>query len=258
MAERRRAVAIVAGLDPGGGAGLIADVQHAVVHGLRPVGVVTAHTEQDTSGVRAVHPVPAEVVGAGLVTLLSDIEVAAVKIGMLGHQEIADAVAEALALTAAPVVWDPVLLPTAGRVALLHGDPARVKRALDPHLTLVTPNLAEAAALTGLPVTTVAEMVVAAPRLVADDDQSALITGGHLSGAAVDVLYHRGRIEELSGPRVDTGGPVHGTGCALSTTIACRLALGDELPAAVRAAKRWVTERLGTPVRAGRGMGAMV
>ncbi|MEZ4365123.1 MAG: bifunctional hydroxymethylpyrimidine kinase/phosphomethylpyrimidine kinase [Kofleriaceae bacterium] len=115
-------VLVVAGLDPSGGAGFIADVRVAERHGCRAVGAITALTEQDTVGVRAVHPVGPGELHALLTTLLTDVEVAAVKLGMLATAEHAEAVGDALALTAAPVVWDPILRPTRGQVALLDGD----------------------------------------------------------------------------------------------------------------------------------------
>ncbi len=253
-AAANASVAIISGLDPSGGAGFIADVRVVAEHGLRPVGVITATTEQDSNGVRAVHPVAAEAVAAELTTLLSDIEVVAVKIGMLASADIARAVAGVLALTGAPVVWDPVLLPTSGRVALYHDDPRQARELLDDHLALLTPNLAEAQLLTGEPVTTVAEMRAAAA-LLCGAEQAVLIKGGHLSDErAIDVLAHAGSIVELVGERIATGGPIHGTGCALSSAIASQLALGESIAAAARAGKEYVAARLRRPVAPGRGM----
>ena len=111
-------VLVVAGLDPSGGAGLVADVRVCEQHGARPLAVATALTEQTTVEVRAANAVSAEIVGDELRAVLADVEVAAVKIGMLGSMAIAEQVARALALTAAPVVWDPIGRPTRGRVAL--------------------------------------------------------------------------------------------------------------------------------------------
>ena len=117
-------VLVIAGLDPSGGAGLVADVRVCEQHDCRPLAVATALTEQSTAEVRAANPVAATIVGDQLRTLLTDIELAAVKIGMLGSEQIVDEVARALELTAAPVVWDPVLRATAGRLRLYDGDPA--------------------------------------------------------------------------------------------------------------------------------------
>jgi hydroxymethylpyrimidine/phosphomethylpyrimidine kinase len=251
-------LAIIAGLDPSGGAGLIADVRVAAAHGLRPVGVVTAVTEQDTAGVRAVHPVPAEVVGDQLVALFSDVAVRAVKIGMLGDPAVAEAVARALELTAAPVVWDPVLLPGAGRVLLYAGDPRHAARFLRPHVAVATPNLAEAGALLGRPVDDLASARAAAAALVGVAGAAVVVTGGHLPGEAIDVLADGGEVIELAGARVGTAGSVHGTGCAYSTALACALAGGRDLRAAARAAKDYVAARLAAPVQPGRGRPAVL
>lgn len=251
---------IIAGLDPSGGAGILADTRVAEQHGLRAVGVVTGLTEQDTTGVRNANVVATEVVLHQLRTLLSDVEMAAVKIGMLGSEAIAGAVAEALALTAAPVVWDPVLLPTRGRVSLYEGSPSRAIQLLTPHVTVATPNLHEAEALTGgAAIETVEGMEAAARALQGGGMDAVLVTGGHLAGeSCTDVLAHAGGVERLAGEWIDTGGPVHGTGCALSTALACALARGASLVDAARAAKDFVGSKLREAAAPGRGMKSIV
>jgi len=262
-------ILLIAGLDPSGGAGILADTRVAADHGLRAVGVVTGLTEQDTRGVRNANAVSAEIVLHQLRSLLSDVEVAAVKIGMLGSEALADTVAEALALTAAPVVWDPVLLPTRGRVSLYEGSQARAVQLLTPHVTVATPNLHEAAALTGgAEISDVEGMEAAAKALRAGGMDAVLVTGGHLSATydgdvrrttgVVDVLAHLGGVERLTGDWIDTGGPVHGTGCALSTALACALARGASLVDAARAAKDFVASKLREAAAPGRGMKSIV
>jgi hydroxymethylpyrimidine/phosphomethylpyrimidine kinase len=254
-----RQVLIVAGLDPSGGAGLLADARVVAEHGLRAVGVVTALTEQDTSGVRAVHASPAEVVAAQLAALLSDLEVAAVKLGMLASEPIARVVAEVLALTDAPVVWDPVLLPTRGQVPLYAGELAAARELLAPHVTVATPNLAEVAALTGAePPADPTAMHVAAAMLRAAGLDAVMVTGGHLEGDAVDVLIHAGGSLELAATRVRTFGPVHGTGCVLSSALAAGLACGNDLESAARGAKDYVGSKLAAAFSPGRGMAVLV
>ncbi len=253
-----RSIVIISGLDPSGGAGFIADTRVALEHGVRPVGVVTALTEQDTSGVRAVEPVSHEVLDGQLRALLSDIEVHAVKIGMLGSEEIATVVADALELTGAPVVWDPVLRPTRGQVPLYRGDPQRALALLAPHLSLMTPNAAEAEVLWGRPVRTAEEMREAAAG-ISGGEGAVLVTGGDLEEAeAVDCLAWDGRVREYRSARVAQAAPVHGTGCYLSTSIACGLARGAAVDAAVEAAKKRVTERLRNPQTPGRGLPSVV
>jgi hydroxymethylpyrimidine/phosphomethylpyrimidine kinase len=249
-----RSVLLIAGLDPTGGAGLLADAAVCVAHGLRPVGVATALTVQDTAGVRSVNPAPAEIVGEQLRALLADVEVAAVKIGMLGGEALCAEVADALSLSAAPVVWDPVLAPSAGAGALYAGDPRRALALLAPHVTLATPNLAEAAALSGAPVAGVDAMVEAGRALRALGLEAVLVKGGHLPDApAIDVLCTAAGEQKLRGERIATGGDVHGTGCALATAIACALAAGQPLDEAAAAGKRFVAARLASPVQSGRG-----
>src|SRR5262245_17830591 len=130
-------VLICAGLDPSGGAGLIADVRIASTLGARPVGVVTALTIQNTQGVRSSHPLDADVVGAQIATLLTDIEVKAVKLGMLGALDIAREISDGLHLTAAPVVWDPIAAPSLGDVTFDRELFEELLRELGPHLTLI-------------------------------------------------------------------------------------------------------------------------
>jgi hydroxymethylpyrimidine kinase/phosphomethylpyrimidine kinase len=252
---------LVAGLDPSGGAGLLADARVAERHGMRPVGVVTALTVQTTSDVRAVESVAAELVGAQLTALLSDAVVAAGAIGMLGDESVAEAVAEALRLTAAPIVWDPVLRASAGGAALYRGDPRRALALLRDHVALITPNLAEAEALAGFEVRDRAAMRRAA-RAIAAGGAACLVKGGHLAGGGIvgeaapgviDVLAAGDDLIELEGARVPGGEDVHGTGGALATAIACHLAAGADLASAARAAAAFVRQRLAAPIRSGRG-----
>lgn len=253
-------VLVIAGLDPSAGAGILADVRVAAEHDVRAVGVVTALTVQDSRGVEAVHPVDAGVLAAQLARLLSDVCPEAVKIGMLGDEGVALAVAHALAPLAprVPIVWDPVLAPTRGAVRLFEGDTGMVAAALLPVARLVTPNLHEAEALTGLPIETVADLRGAAERLRALGARSVLVKGGHLSGeAAVDVLVDGDDIVERSARRLDTG-PLHGTGCVLSMAIACGLARGMPLVEAVDRARAYLLAKLEAPLPTGRGARTLV
>lgn len=253
-------VLIVAGLDPSGGAGLVADIRVCEQLGCRPVAVATALTEQSTVEVRATNPVPATVLGDQLRLLLTDVEVAAVKIGMLGGEAITDELARALELTAAPVVWDPVLRPTRGNVHLYEGDPRRALELLDGLVTLCTPNADEATALTGRTIATAGDAIAAGIELYEHGMTAALIKGGHWGDPAevVDVLVTADGHELLAGPRVPVDEPVHGTGCALSTAIACHLALGRSLPDACRAARAFVADRVAAPVSPGRGRASVL
>jgi hydroxymethylpyrimidine/phosphomethylpyrimidine kinase len=242
------------GLDPSGGAGLLADVAVARALGVRPAGVVTALTVQSTAGVTGCTEVSAELLLDQLELLLSDVEVHAVKIGMLAGGSSAGAIAEALRMTSAPVVWDPILAPTLGAADLIGGVSAGVVAALAPHLTLITPNARELAHLAG------PGGIEAGKRLAQGLGVAVLVKGGHASDRdrSIDTLIHAGGVEELTGPRIDGGEQVHGTGCALATAIAAHLALGAELVDACRLAKQYVAERIASPVRPGRGAPAVL
>ncbi|HRC54654.1 MAG TPA: hydroxymethylpyrimidine/phosphomethylpyrimidine kinase [Kofleriaceae bacterium] len=255
-----RNLLICSGLDPSGGAGFLLDSRIAVEAGARPVGVITAHTVQTSEGVLAVHPADPELLDAQLGALLGDAEISAVKLGMLGSQQVVEVLGAALERVAGPVVWDPVLAPSRGRIALYTGSVAAAFAALRPSLGLLTPNAMEAALLTGLPVTTAAEVREAALRLRELCDCAVLLKGGHLGGdLSVDTLLPRDSDDllEFAGPRLPGGEHVHGTGCALSSAVAARLACGDSLPEACRAGKALVARHLAAPVRVGRGALAM-
>jgi hydroxymethylpyrimidine/phosphomethylpyrimidine kinase len=263
-------VLICAGLDPSGGAGLIADVRVVTELGCRPVGVVTATTVQNTTAVIDTEAMGPPSVREQLEFLLSDIEVRAVKIGMIGSSAIAQSIAAALALTSAPVVWDPVIHPSRGDVPFVDSLFSHALTALMPHVTVLTPNAQELRFLTGARLTNLAEATAAGRALAARLGTAVLVKGGHLdsrAGAsdadeAVDVLCRPdeagGGIEILRGPRLPGGEHVHGTGCALSSAIASHLARGAELVDACRAAKEFVAVRIANPARPGRGAAAIV
>ncbi len=258
-ARTRPDVLVCAGLDPSGGAGLVADVRVISELGARPVGVVTTLTIQNTTGVIGSHPVEAEVVSHQLAFVMTDIEVHAVKIGMLGSGEIARAIASALQLTRAPVVWDPVLAPTQGSLGVDDSWFGEALAALRPHLTLITPNLGELVQLSQMNVRTFDDAEAAGRALAQKLDCAVLVKGGHLGGdESIDLLIHGGGREELHAARVRGGETVHGTGCALSSAIATHLAHGKDLVEACRLAKHFVTTRISDPARPGRGAAAIV
>jgi hydroxymethylpyrimidine kinase/phosphomethylpyrimidine kinase len=192
--------------------------------------------------VDAVLPLPPQMVSDQLDSVLSDFEVRAVKTGMLGTPAVAGAIAEAAAAGRLPqLVVDPVLVATSGhRLGVVEA----VERLL-PYARVATPNSAEAAALTGAPVTGVAEMTAAARALAAGGAEWVIVTGGDVDTGdeAVDVLHGPDGTTVLRAPRVPTR-HTHGTGCSFSAATAVRLALGDPVPVAVAAAKEYVTRAL--------------
>lgn len=252
-------VLICAGLDPSGGAGLIADVRVVAELGGRPVGVATALTIQNTTGVLGAQPCDPELVGEQLTYLMTDVEVRAVKIGMIGSAAVAKAIAGALHLTNAPVVWDPVAAPTRGDGDFAYSI-ADAAEQLAPHLALVTPNLRELALLAGCEISDRASIDAAGQALAARLGCAVLVKGGHDGDpdVAIDVLINGAHREEFSAPRIARGEHVHGTGCALASAIATHLALGRGLADACRLAKDFVRERIAAPAAPGRGAPAIV
>jgi hydroxymethylpyrimidine/phosphomethylpyrimidine kinase len=251
-------VLVCAGLDPSGGAGLIADVRVVSELGGRPSGVVTALTVQNTTGVVDVQACDPDFVGHQLAFLLTDIEVRAVKIGMVGSTAIAKAIANALHLTHAPVVWDPILAPSRGNVQFAESFEEALN-ALRPHLTIVTPNKHELFELTALPTGDQTAAEAAARELAKKLDCAVLVKGGHFSGEeSIDVLVTTSERSELRGRRIAGGEHVHGTGCALSSAIAAYLAQGRELADACQLAKQFVAGLIERPARPGRGAAAVL
>ena len=225
----------IAGSDSGGAAGIQADLKTFAALGVFGASVITAVTAQNTTGVRAVHPVPAEVVAAQLDAVLEDMPVAAVKIGMIGDPEVAAVIAERAGRLPYLVV-DPVLVATSGS-ALSNVDSVRPLLA---YPSVVTPNRHEAGALLGRRVTTAEEMAAAAADLAGAGPGTVVVTG---SETGVDVLHHDGTTGLLPGDPVDTVNN-HGSGCTFSSAIAVGLAQGDPVPVAVRNAKRYVANAL--------------
>jgi hydroxymethylpyrimidine/phosphomethylpyrimidine kinase len=244
----------IAGSDSGGGAGVLADAAAFRAVGVWPTAAITAVTAQNTLGVDAVAVMDPNLVLAQIHAVVRDIGVDAVKTGMLGDARVAAAVAAA-ADELPSLVVDPVLVSSSG-TPLLDVDGVDVVRArLVPAATLVTPNLPEAAVLTGLEVTDRDGMAAAAESLVAMGARAVLVTGGHLPGDVVaDCLYAGGRCRWFEAPR-HPAVHTHGTGCVLSAVITAHLARGDGLDDAVRAARAAVRRAIERGVALGSGVG---
>lgn len=241
----------VAGSDSGGGAGLQADLKTMLALGVHGMTVVTAVTAQSSVGVAGAWDLPVEAVRAQLDAVLSDIGVDAVKTGMLSSAAIVGAVADRLGDVGAPVVVDPVGVSKHGD-PLLQADAVDVlRRRLVPLATVVTPNLDEVALLTGVRVEDEDGLRDAARAVLELGPRWVLVKGGHLAGDAVDLLTDGTTELRLRAPRLENR-HTHGTGCTLASAIASRLALGDDVPSAVRAAKAYVTGA----IRAGFALGA--
>jgi hydroxymethylpyrimidine/phosphomethylpyrimidine kinase len=247
----------IAGSDPSGGAGIQADLKTFAALGAYGAAAITALTAQNTRGVAQVHHLPASFVAAEIDSLYADLRIDAVKIGMLATAEVAAIVADRLTRHGARrVVLDPVMVATSGD-RLLDKDAVEVmRRTLLPMADVVTPNLAEAAVLLEESAADSASaMRRAAERLYRLGPRAVLLKGGHLPGdRCPDLLFDGARMIELSTPRVPTSN-THGTGCTLSAAIAARLAQGDDLAAACRAAKAYLTAAIAAGNRLSVGSG---
>ncbi|MET0862754.1 MAG: bifunctional hydroxymethylpyrimidine kinase/phosphomethylpyrimidine kinase [Nakamurella sp.] len=235
----------IAGSDPSGGAGIQADLKTFSALGAYGTSVITALTAQNTAGVTGIQLIPAPFVAQQLETLVDDVRIDAVKIGMLGSREVADAVAGFLhGHPHDVVVLDPVMVATSGD-RLLTDDAVEAIRRLLPLAGLVTPNVDEAAVLLNTePATDVDGLLEQARAIIALGAQRVLVKGGHLDQpAAIDIFVGDGREEVLTAPRIDTTN-THGTGCTLSSAIAALRAGDTDWLSATRTAKQWLTDAI--------------
>ena len=252
-------VLTIAGFDPSSGAGVTADIKTIAAQGCYGVACITALTVQSTSGVHRAEPVSATLVAETLAELARDISIAAVHIGMLADHKIAAVVAEFLEThRLLNVVLDPVLRSSSGAVLLEPKGAAILLERLLPLATAVTPNIDEAAHLTGLSVTNPAEMRAAAQHLHGLGIANVVVTGGHLD-RAIDVLGFTTpagafEFEIFQSPRLATTS-THGTGCAFATALACHLAHGRSLPEAVLLTKAYVAAAIANAHPLGKGHG---
>lgn len=251
MAQRRIPNAVtIAGVDPSGGAGILADVKAMSALGAYACAVVAALTAQNTQAVTGVFAVPGDFVRAQIDTLFADVTIDAAKIGMVGQAPVIEAVAAGLARWQPPhVVLDPVMVAKSGDPLLEKAAVGALREALLPLATLITPNLPEAGVLLDSRAPdNLKEMYKAAERLrekmAHAGSRWVLLKGGHLAGGnAIDLLHDGDRMIELPAPRVATKN-THGTGCTLSAALAALLPQLADVPAAARRAKAYLTEAL--------------
>ena len=237
----------IAGSDSGGGAGIQADLKTFAAHGVHGTSALTAVTAQNTAQVRGVVALDPDFVRLQIETVLDDFAVTGVKTGMLANRAIVDVVADLAGAGRLPgLVVDPVLVSSTGQALMAPEGLAAYLERLLPHALVVTPNLREAGALTGIDVgelMTVPAMTEAAELIRARGARYVVVKGGHLTDAAPDVVAGPEGVTVLEAVRVVTGND-HGTGCSLSAAIAAYLAQGDDVLTAVRAAKAFVARGL--------------
>ncbi|MBM3647387.1 MAG: bifunctional hydroxymethylpyrimidine kinase/phosphomethylpyrimidine kinase [Alphaproteobacteria bacterium] len=253
-------VLIVAGSDSGGGAGIQADIKAVTAMDAFAATAITALTAQNTEGVHGVVPVAPAFIAQQIEVVLSDIGADAIKTGMLHSAEVIEAVAASLKKHApgVPLVVDPVMVASKGRHRLLLAEAeAALRDMLLPMASVLTPNLPEAAALTGREVEDEAGMRRAADRLLALGAKAVLMKGGHLAGARViDLLFHDGKVERFDDARIASRS-THGTGCTLASAIAAGLAQKMSLEDAVARARLYVRRAIETAPGYGRGLGPL-
>lgn len=245
----------IAGSDSCGGAGIQADLKTFSSLGTYGMSVITAVTAQNTTGVSAIHEIPASMVKAQIDSIFEDIKVDAVKIGMVAGESIVEAIAAGLSkYSPAHIVLDPVMLSKSGSHLLQPRAQQALVNKLLPLCTLLTPNLSEAAAISGISVTRPADMKDAA-RIICDlGVPRVLVKGGHLEGSSLDVLYNGNSFSYFDGPRIESNN-THGTGCTFSAAIAACLARGWDYCQAVELAKDYISTAIAHSFAIGRGWG---
>ncbi len=262
MADSPPIVLTIAGYDPSSGAGVTADIKTIAAHGCYGVSCITALTVQSTAGVRRVEPIHPTLIVETLEELAKDIVIDAVHVGMLANGGVVEAVAGFLSRGAGKkklpkIVVDPILKSSSG-ADLLDGEGARLLvEKLIPLADVFTPNVDEAAAMTGLPVSNLEEMRIAAGRLHEMGARAVVITGGHLE-KAIDLLSFttkKGIEQEVFKAERQRSNNTHGTGCAFATALACHLALERGLPEATLLAKTYITAAISAGHPLGRGIG---
>ncbi len=252
-----KTVLTIAGSDCSGGAGIQADIKTMTAHKVYAMSAITALTAQNTTGVYGVQEVTPDFLNQQLDCIFTDIMPDAVKIGMVSSAALIDVIADALQrYHARHIVLDPVMVATSGSRLMADGAASALQSRLFPLAEVVTPNIPEAEALSGMTIHTKEEMQQAA-RIIAEHTGGAvLVKGGHLTDTADDLLLQGEDSLWLTGERVETHN-THGTGCTLSSAIASNLALGYSLADSVARAKAYITAALKAGLDLGRGNGPL-
>ena len=250
-------VLTIAGSDSSGGAGIQADIKTITAHKMYAMSAITALTAQNTMGVDAIYEVSSEFVGKQIDSVFNDIVPDSVKIGMVSSTEIIEVIANKLSeYKAKNIVVDPVMVSTSGSRLISEDAKDALVNKLMPLATLVTPNIPEAEVLSGMKIEDIEDMKDAAELIYQKCGVSVLVKGGHLVCDATDVLCDKGEISIISSKRIDNPN-THGTGCTLSSAIACALAGGNVLKDAVVDAKKYLSGALEAGLDIGKGSGPL-
>lgn len=250
-------VLTIAGSDCSGGAGIQADIKTITAHHMYAMSVITALTAQNTMGVSGVHDIPAPFVSEQLDRIFEDIVPDSVKIGMVSSPDIIHAICDRLTFYRPKnLVIDPVMVATSGSRLLSESAMDALIYDLLPLADIITPNIPEAEVLCGFSISSEETMLSAAKKIAAQINGAVLIKGGHFLGDADDLLFSQDTATWIRGERVQNPN-THGTGCTLSSAIACQLASGKSLPDSVRAAKNYITGALRANLDLGHGSGPL-
>lgn len=247
----------IAGSDCSGGAGIQADIKTITAHKMYAMSAITALTAQNTTGVYGINETRAEFVGQQLDCIFSDIFPDAVKIGMVSSVEIIEIICTKLKeYKARNIVVDPVMFSTSGHNLMCEDAMEALKTKLLPLANIITPNIFEAESLCGFCIKNKEDMILAAKEISKTLDCQILIKGGHLSDRADDLLYYNGNIRWFNAERINNPNN-HGTGCTLSSAIACNLGKGLSMEDSVEEAKAYVTKALDAGLDLGLGSGPL-
>ena len=250
-------VLTIAGSDCSGGAGIQADIKTITVHKMYAMSVITALTAQNTTGVYGIEEVSKEFVSNQIDCVFKDIEPEAVKIGMVANKEIIEAIAERLSFyNAKNIVLDPVMVSTSGSKLISDEAINTLIEKLMPISKVITPNTKEAEVLCGFKVENIEDMIKAAKKIASNLKIAVLVKGGHLSDDAIDILYENDEITYFKSERIDNPN-THGTGCTLSSAIACNLAKGEDLENSIKKAKEYLTGAIKFNLDIGEGRGPL-
>jgi hydroxymethylpyrimidine/phosphomethylpyrimidine kinase len=245
----------IAGSDSCAGAGIQADLKTFAAHGIYGMSVITAVTAQNTQDVLAVQDISSEVIARQIKAIFEDIEVDAVKIGMVSQTETIITIAEKVKEYQAPnIVLDPVMVSKSGCCLLHPAAKEALAKTLFPLALIITPNIPEAEVITDLPVKTLKDMERAARFIYDMGPQNVLVKGGHLPEEPVDILFDGKRFKYFTGRKIQTKN-THGTGCTLSSAIAANLALGYSVEDSISSAKEYVTTAIEHSLPIGKGAG---
>ena len=250
-------VLTIAGSDSSGGAGIQADIKTITAHKMYAMSAITALTAQNTTGVYGIMEAKPQFIGQQLDCIFTDIYPDSVKIGMVSNSEIIRVIVEKLEYYEAKnIVVDPVMISTSGHKLLSEEAQEAIITRLLPIATLITPNIPEAEVLSGFSIQNEKDMIKAAEKISENTKGAILVTGGHLLDSANDLLYENGNLHWLKAERVNNPN-THGTGCTLSSAIACNLAAGYSLAASVKNAKEYLTGALKAMLDLGQGSGPL-